>query len=145
MQRVWKRIALHGLLTAFILGVLGVVFAELASIWMASAAPARTAPVGGRAAGAEGLPAAVRTRVPLTMAAFGFAFVAVGELLLYAVRGDKPVPVKKVVADGASPDTAERLLEELLQQADAAMEKEKANKTPQGDAAHAGSILTPDP
>lgn len=143
MERVLKRIALHGLLTALFLAALGVMFTQLASTWLASSAPPRAAPVEGAAPPtADPVNRAIRYRVPLTMAGWGFAFVAVSELLVYAVRG----PKKPVVAPPPPDDTAEKLLEELLKQADAAMAKEKdeaEKKKAAEDASHTSSILTP--
>lgn len=152
MQRVLKRIALHGLLTALLLGVVGAMLAEMASMWLSSAAGPRVAQVEGGAAPLSALPDTVRTRLPLTLAVWGFAFVAIGELLIYAVRGEKPAAPKAVAPPG--PDPAVQLLEELLSQADIALEKEKAQqkeqqkatapKPPPEDTQHAASILTPD-
>ena len=145
MERVLKRIALHGILTALALGLMGMLFTRLASFWIASAAPPRGTPAESGAAATNPVDATIRSRVPLTMAAFGFAFVAVSELLVFAIRGEKPVVKQpRTVAE----DPAEKLLEELLSQADIALAKEKetgAKKPDGGDAAHTASILTPDP
>ena len=155
MERVLKRIALHGLLTALALGAIGALFTQLAAFWLASAAPARVTPVDSPAA--DPVDKAIRYRVPLTMAAWGFAFVVVSELLVFAVRGEK-----KPAAQPPKDDTAEKLLEELLSQADIALAKEKESgdrgqesgvrsqesgdkKPTDGDTQHAASILTPDP
>ena len=143
MERVLKRIALHGFLTALVLGAIGAVFSQLAAMWLASSAPVRVGPVDSPAAPApDPVDRAIRFRVPLTMAAWGFAFVAVSELLVFAIRGEKkpapPPPPKD--------DAAERLLEELLLQADIALAKEKEEKEKRKaaeDASHTASILTP--
>ena len=152
MERVLKRIALHGILTALALGLMGMLFTRLASFWIASAAPPRVAPAESGAAATNPVDATIRSRVPLTMAAFGFAFVAVSELLVFAVRGEKKPAVKQPLA--APDDPAEKLLEELLRQADIALAKQESGvgsreseskKSDGGDAPHAASILTPDP
>jgi hypothetical protein len=144
MQRVWKRIALHGFLTALVLGLVGAMLAELASVWLASSAAPRAGAVEGTAPAADALPDTVRSRLPLAMAGLGFAAVAVGELLLFVVRGNKPPAPKK--AAPAEPDPALLLLEELMTQADAALAKEKdANRKPPPDVQHDGHILNPNP
>jgi hypothetical protein len=58
------------------------------------------------------------------MAFWGFLFVAVTELVLHRLRG--PVPVKPAAA--TPPDDAEKLLNELLAQAEAKMAAEAAAK-----------------
>ena len=147
MERVLKKIALHAVLTALVLAAIGVMFTQLASMWLASSAPPRAAPVESSAPPpTDPVDKAIRYRVPLTMAGFGFAFVVATELLVYAVRGEKKPPAPPP----ASPqeDTAEKLLEELLKQADAALAREKEEKKKKkaaDDASHTSSILTPDP
>jgi hypothetical protein len=146
MQRLLKRIALHGVLTALVLGVIGAMFTQIAMMWLTSSAPPRVGPVESAAAPAPNPVAdAIRYRVPLMMAAWGFAFVVVTELVVFAVRGEKKPPVPPPYVPE---DTAEKLLEELLHQADVALAKEKEEqekKKAAEDASHAGSILTPDP
>lgn len=107
MHPVLRRILLHGGLTAVVLALVGVVFAEMAGVWLA-----------GNAARAGGAPDPVgdslRTRVPLMMAVWGFVFVLVCELVIWRVRGTKPTTPPE------PPDDAEKLLNELLAQAEAA-------------------------
>jgi hypothetical protein len=134
-----------------LLGVVGFVFAELASIWLAGSPGTRIAtgePVTPADADGE-LSSSLRTRVPLLMAVWGFVFVAAGELLLYACRGNPRPPVQPP----PPPDDAEKLLEELLRQADATAaqgsgagshesgEPTSAKPTEEG---RASRILTPD-
>jgi hypothetical protein len=144
MERVFKRILVHGGLTALALGVIGVLFTQLASVWLASSTAPRAGPVEPSAAARpDPVDAAIRYRVPLTMAAFGFAFVVVSELLVHAIRGEKKPAVTPPTPQD---DTAEKLLEELLSQADIALEKEKEEKEKKkaaDDASHTASILTP--
>lgn len=127
MRELFYRIAIHGGLTAFVLGIVGIMFAELASIWLAGSPGIRTntgEPIAGT--DADGSVAEVlRARVPLLMAAWGFAFVAIGELVVHLwrrrSRSANPAP---------PPDEAERLLEEILSQVES---KQKAEATA-GDA-----------
>ena len=111
MREVLRRIAIHGGLAALVLGIIGFMLAELASIWLAGSPGVRTttgAPVEGT--DTEGsVAAALRARMPLVLSVWGFVFVAVGELALHVWRGRR-----KPVALPAKPDEAEKLLEELL-------------------------------
>ena len=118
MNPVVKRILVHGGATAVILAVIGFVFTQLAGVWLAGA---------GRPNSAEANPPlteSLRYRVPLMMAFWGFVFVAVTELILYRMRGS--VPVKTAVAP--PPDDAEKLLNELLAQAEAKMAAEQRSQ-----------------
>jgi hypothetical protein len=140
MHPVLKRILIHGALTAAILALVGLLFAELASLWTTSRA--------GRPASAElnpPLPASFRYRVPLTLALGGFLFVAVGELVLRRIRGDKPAASAK---PSSPQDDVEKLLNELLAQAEAKTAAEAAQKaagaTPAGGAPPAGVQKTED-
>jgi hypothetical protein len=94
MKPVLRRIALHGGLTALLMGVIGFMLAELASVWLATSPGPRPATGGAVAApDADGtMAAALRQRVPLYMAVWGFGLVAVGELGLYLWRGRKAKP-----------------------------------------------------
>ena len=117
MNPVLKRILLHGGLTAGLLALVGLLFAEMAGMWMGTGAgpPAPTdlnPPVG----------PAIRYRVPLMMAVWGFVFVAVSELVLSRFR--KPAPAKP-----APPDDTEKLLNELLAQAEAKSAAEAEGRT----------------
>ena len=115
MHPVAKRIIIHGGLTAGVLTLIGLMFAEMAGIWTA---------------GNIGKPNSddlnppitdsLRYRVPLTLAGAGFLFVAVGELIGSRLRQ------KKLAAQPAppQPDDAEKLLNELLAQAEAKMAAE---------------------
>lgn len=118
MRPLLRRIAIHGALTAALLGVLGLVFAEVASVWLGSSGPPR--PGGGPSPPASASDGAVissvRSRVPLFMAAWGFGFVAAGEVLLHLWRSRKPAPPPSP----PQPDEVEKLLDELLAQAEAA-------------------------
>jgi hypothetical protein len=117
MNPVVKRILVHGGFTAGVLALVGLLFAELAGIWTAGNA--------GKPTSADLNPPladSLRYRVPLTMAAGGFLFVAVCELVAWRVRGSKK-PVAKTAEP--PPDDAETLLNELLAQAEAKMAMER--------------------
>ena len=117
MNPVVKRILVHGGFTAGILALVGLLFAELASIW--------TAGNTGKPNAADLNPPladSLRYRVPLTMAGAGFLFVAVCELVAWRVRGNKKPGTKPAELP---PDDAETLLNELLAQAEAKMASER--------------------
>jgi hypothetical protein len=131
MRDVLRRIALHGGLTAIVLAIVGFMLAELATIWLAGSPGVRMStgePVAGTDVD-DAVGARLRTRIPLLMAAWGFAFVAVGELVLHWWRGRKPVVVKPPELD-----PAEKLLEELLSQVEskAAAPPQEPEDTDQG-------------
>ena len=122
MRPLLRRIAVNSLLTAAILAGMGLAYAELAAIWLAGTPVARAETVQNSTAASdvEALRDSLRIRVPLTLAACGFAFIAVAELVLFWWRGNPPLIVKKPTAE-AQIDPAEKLLEELLAQADSKM------------------------
>jgi hypothetical protein len=94
MKLLGKRILVNGLLTAAMLAVVGVGFAELAGFWLMSSAPRRAtldAPVA--AAPQDPVAESLKTRVPLMMALWGFGFVAVGEVVLHRIRRKKAVAI----------------------------------------------------
>jgi hypothetical protein len=119
MKQVLRRIAIQGAVTALILGIVGFMLAELASIWLAGSPGTRTAT--GEAMDSTDVNGAIssnlRQRLPLTMAILGFAFVAIGELVLHLWRSRKPVPPPEPTAP--QPDPAEKLLEEILAKVEA--------------------------
>src|SRR5438132_10781630 len=108
MRPVLKRIAVNGLLTAAVLGLLGLLLAEMAGIWLAGHQPARSEPVENPVAAADPVADALRYRLPLALAGLGFGFIVVCELVLYAVRGNPPAAKKPAAPQ---PDPAELLLE----------------------------------
>jgi hypothetical protein len=114
MREVLRRIAIHGALTAIILGIVGFMFAELASIWL-SGSPGTRAKTGDpiESTDREGtVSTELRDRVPIMMAVWGFAFVAACELFLHWLRARR----KKTPVAPPPPDEAEKLLEEILSQ-----------------------------
>jgi hypothetical protein len=120
MRPLFRRIALNGLVTAVILAGMGFAYAEIASMWLASAPVSRAE--GSLASApsndAEALRDSLRVRVPLAMAACGLIFITVAEVVLYWWRGNPIAVAKKPITPQVDP--AEKLLEELLAQAEAA-------------------------
>jgi hypothetical protein len=113
MRPILRRIAIHGGITAIILGIIGLMMAELASIWIVVAVPGKAA--------AKGNPvdlSVLRQRLPLFMGVAGFAFVAVGELLLHRIRKNRLPPAPQTPAQA---DQTEKLLQELLAKEEAKM------------------------
>jgi hypothetical protein len=129
MKPVLRRIAIHGGLTAVVLGVVGLMLAELASIWLA-ASPGTRAATGDAVERPEEnaeITATLRERVPLVMAVAGFAFVAIGELLLHFWRSRKPVPPQTPATP--PPDPAEKLLEEILAKVESQREGDRGQES----------------
>ena len=119
MNPVVRRIATHAALTGLLFAFVGFLMSQVAAFWLASAAPPTALP-GVTVTTAESdaaFVATLRTRVPLFMALWGAGFVVVGETALHWWRRRHPA------APAAPPpraDETERLLEELLAQAEAA-------------------------
>ncbi len=108
MNPVLRKVALNGALTAVMLAVLGMMFAQLAGMWITASIPLRAK---------EAPPdlSAMKIRLPLLMGGAGFVFVAVGELFVSLFKRKTTSPVTQ---GPPQPDAAERLLEELLTQAE---------------------------
>lgn len=70
-----KTIVVHGGIAAGMLVVVGYLFAQLAGMWLMSQSPVRA----GAEIDVKPLVATLEWRLPLTMAAMGFVFVAIGE------------------------------------------------------------------
>jgi hypothetical protein len=118
MNPVVKRIAVHATLTATILCVMGVFLANLADEWMSSTSATRP----GSAAVNQPMDPALRYRIPLTMAAWGIVFVTGYELIRSRFRRRTMV----LAPAPAVEDSTEKLLNELLAQADAKRATEEA-------------------
>jgi hypothetical protein len=133
MRRVFKRIAINGSLTALALGCVGLLYAEMAGIWLGGS--------GGRGSpqGDAEFAGQLRSRVPVVMAAWGFGFIALAEVLLFLVRGEPGARAAKAAKAADQPDDAELLLEELLRQAEAKMAQEKVAAFGAGLDGHAGA------
>lgn len=112
MHPLLYRIVFHGAITAIILALVGLILAEMAEFWTANM-PVRPGSADLNFSVAQEL----RATMPLRLAAFGFAFIVAAEISLYALGRHKPVAVHT----SPSPDDAEKLLNELLAQAEARM------------------------
>jgi hypothetical protein len=120
MRPVLLRILKRGLPTAAILAVLGTVMADLAGMWVSSQSPAT----------GDDFAQTLRYRMPLAMAAWGFALVAIFEVALTVLRGGKrTIPARRIPAVPTE-DEVEQLLNQLLQQADAAEAARAAKSKP---------------
>lgn len=142
MSPVLKRIAVNGLLTAVVLGMVGVLFAELADLWLVGV-NARTAAQNPN----EPVKHALRNRLPLTMAGWGFGFVIVCELVMGLRRRMKSAtPAEPRAVTPPAVDPAEALLEELLTKAETAIsERETVVRTEAPAEAVANVADTPMP
>jgi hypothetical protein len=120
MHPVLKRILVNGGLSAGILVLVGLLFAQLANSWVAN----NTGRPGSAGLNTQ-LPTSLYYRIPLTLAVGGFLFVAVGELVTHRLRRNKPAAAAAKPA-ASQPDDVEKLLNELLAQAEARMAAEKA-------------------
>lgn len=123
MHPLLKRLLINGGLTALVLAGMGFLFAELASTWTSGEALKSEA-----AAANESMMGSIRSNVPLMMAFWGFVFVSVSEVLRWSLWGRKQAAAKPVEKQ---PDDVEKLLNELLAQAESrmAMEQGAGEKT----------------
>ncbi len=126
MHPVVKRILLHGVLTAALLALIGAGFAQLASIWMAGHEPRPGAEVA--EAANEPVSERLTYRVPAMMAVWGFLFVLVGEVVMWRIRGKRQA--LQATKDANPQDDAEKLLNDLLAQAEAKMAAEAEENKP---------------
>ena len=122
MHPVLRRVLLNGGLTAGVLALVGVLFAELASVWLGGNAPRNADPAADAQVGA-----ALRARVPLVLGLWGFLFVLVGEVVIWRVRGGRPR-----APESPAPDETARRLNELLAQAEAEARARRGD-APQGE------------
>jgi hypothetical protein len=129
MQPLFRRIAIHATLAAVILAVMGWMFAELASIWLAGQ-PAPPPLAGGVQVTVEmeDVGGTLRRTVPLRMAIAGVILVVVGETLLHFWRKRKPATAPTPASP--PPDDAEKLLEKLLAEAEARTRAQAAQASP---------------
>ena len=142
MRVTLTRILKYGLPTAALLALLGFLMAELAGTWVASQpaptlqprasveSPANESVMTVRP-DAEAVEA-LRYKLPLQMAAWGFGLVVLCELVLAFWRGQKP----PLPGPGLRPPTDEEvedLLNQLLQQAEEAEAARKAAATKSDD------------
>ena len=120
------RILKHGIPAALVLAALGYGMAEVAGLWVSAQQPVQidrelleTADAAPPMNQGDEISSTLRTRLPFTMAAWGFGLVAVLELLRRMVKGDPATtPPRPPPPD---PDAeVEKLLNQLLEQAEAA-------------------------
>jgi hypothetical protein len=96
-----KTILVHGGLTAGVLAVVGYLFAQVAGMWVATQTDTGRGP-----ADTGALVNTLQTRLPFSMAAIGFALVAIGE----GLKGLWKTPPKTE----PEPDRTEAELQRLL-------------------------------
>jgi hypothetical protein len=129
------RILKQGIPVALILAVIGYVMAGVAGMWLSSHSGSdtsvRVTVENSSADTGETLTQAMQLRLPLTLAAWGFGLVTVLELVRTLVRGQKPSTKQNTLPSRVTEDETEKLLNQLLQQADAAeAERSKPVNTP---------------
>jgi hypothetical protein len=120
------RILKAGLPTAAALFALGYVLSEAAAIWVTATAPAGRSVAADPGLGTTGAAdstatdaaTAIRKRVPLAMAGWGFAIVAGFELLLWAWRGGK-APAEPSPLAPPPPADVDALLNQIMAKAEA--------------------------
>jgi hypothetical protein len=119
MRELLRRIAISGGLTALILGALGFALAEMAASTVETPLGTRAPANGPRpdVEQAHAVGAKMRSQIPLSMAIWGFVFVAVVETVRHLVRSWRAAPA--VAPTPVVPDDTEKLLEELLSLAEA--------------------------
>ena len=122
MRTTLIRIAKHGGLVAAGLWIFGILFGQLAGLWVDSQAPVRNGPIlsGEHVepnAQSEGelFAESVRWRVPFAMAGWGFLLVAGFELLIGIWRRPE-VPLTPVDPNQANAE--EELMQQLLREAE---------------------------
>ena len=122
MRTTLLRIAKHGGLVAAGLWIFGILFGQLAGLWMDSQAPVRNGPIltgelVDPSAKSEGEVFAerVRWRVPFAMAGWGFLLVTAFELLAGIWR--RPV-VPLAPVDPAQAFNEEEIIQQLLREAE---------------------------
>jgi hypothetical protein len=118
MNPVVRRIAIHAVISAVVLGAFGLLFVQVASVWLEFSDPG--ARPGERVVSAEvddAFVSALRARVPFYMLA-GVTFVVLCEVAAHWWRSRKGTPPPAVPQP--QPDEAERLLLELLSKSEAA-------------------------
>lgn len=126
MNPLLKRILVNGTLTAAMLAVVGLGYAELAGLFLAAKTPMRATVEAPAVDDADPAAASLHSRVPLMMAAWGFLFVAVGEVVLDRFRRKKP-PASLAEP---RPDPATVLLEEIMAKVESERATVAASTTP---------------
>jgi hypothetical protein len=124
MHPTLVRILKQGIPVALILAAIGYLMAEVGGMFIAMQAGGESSVNAG-----EHLTRTLQRRLPFTMAAWGFGLVVVFELVLGLVRGRKPTPAPGPAPAVPTEDETEKLLNQLLQQADAAEAQRKKVNT----------------
>lgn len=122
MRTTLIRIAKHGGLVAAGLWIFGILFGQLAGLWVDSQAPVRSGPIltgepvdlQARTEGAL-VAESIRWRMPFAMAGWGFLLVAAFELLASLWRRPE-VPLTPVDPNQANAE--EELMQQLLHEAE---------------------------
>ena len=122
MRTTLIRIAKHGGLVAAGLWIFGIMFGQLAGLWMDSQAPVRNGPIltgelvdPNAKSGGEVFAESVRWRVPFAMAGWGFLLVATFELLAGIWRRPEVSPAK---IDPRQANAEEEMIQQLLREAE---------------------------
>jgi hypothetical protein len=131
MQKLLRQIAIRGGLSALFLLAIGFLLTEVAARSFFAPDPTRAAndPAVAATRGIDAMWGKMRTTIPISMAIWGFVIVSVLELLRhFLTRGEKPA----AALPPPPPDETEKLLEELLTQAESkvAHSREKAASAP---------------
>jgi len=114
MTAAGKRAAVHAAIAAGALALVGVMYAELASLWVAGQTVQRAGP--GPAAAAPAVSPQLRWRLPAAMAAGGFVLVLLGEWALSRWRA--PVAPAAEPAGRDFDREAEEKIQQLLREAE---------------------------
>jgi hypothetical protein len=115
MHPILIRILKQGIPVALILAAIGFLMSEAAGMFIAVQSGGDSSVNVG-----EHLTRTLQRRLPFTLAAWGFGLVVVFELVLGLLRGRKPTPAPNSAPAVPTEDETEKLLNQLLQQADAA-------------------------
>jgi hypothetical protein len=138
MSPLLKRILVNGTLTAAMLAVVGVGYAELAGLFLAARTPMRATVEAPAADDADPLAGSLQARVPVMMAVWGFLFVAAGELIVHRFRKKAP-PAPPAEPQ---PDAATVLLEEIMAKVEAERATVAASTTPSATPAENTPVAT---
>jgi hypothetical protein len=118
MRDLFRRIAVHAGLTALFLGIVGLGLAQVAATTMLAPPGGRTPPAqtGAGAADMGTTAADLRTTIPLSMAIWGFVIVTLYEVIKHLLRGGRATA--PAAPSPPQPDETEKLLEQLLSEAE---------------------------
>lgn len=108
-----KRIVINGLLAGITLAIIGMMYAQLASMWVSSQ-PSRRTGLDETLARTNSvrLPDELNWRLPLTMGVMGFCLVALGESLFSLWRQPAKPPIRKPSLEEETDALLQKLLDE---------------------------------